>query len=353
MNASHVATVLRRELVVGPRGMMFAMIVLLPILINVVLRLIFGGVFDPEPRLGIVDHGGSAIVQAALLRDDLRITIYDSDAQLRSAVVSNDEDGGLILPAGFDESVAAGAMPELTFFMSGASTGTDQELVAIAVIDFVRRIGGAPAPVNVHSVQVGPGTSVPLVDRLVPLLVLVAVAFAGVFLPAASIVEEKERATINAVLAAPVTGLEFLSGKAAMGALVAFTLGALTLVINAGFTPAALGHMIVIAVASTMCAAIGATLGASVRSMNVMFSVWKSGGIILFAPAILVLFPTVPGWISMLFPTHYFLQPLYATAVEGETIVSQIPLLIVALVISAGLLAALVPVSRKMEASVA
>jgi ABC-2 type transport system permease protein len=98
-----------------------------------------------------------------------------------------------------------------------------------------------------------------------------------------------------------------------------------------------------------MCVPIGLITGAAVKDMATMFGVWKSGAIILFAPAVLFLFPSVPDWIAKLFPTYYFLGPLYSVNIDGLPLTDVFLELGIALVISAVLLLAALPVSRRME----
>jgi ABC-2 type transport system permease protein len=77
--------------------------------------------------------------------------------------------------------------------------------------------------------------------------------------------------------------------------------------------------------------------------------VWKSGGIILFAPAVLFLFPSIPGWIPKLFPTYYFLGPLYEMTVNAASLSEVYIDLIIGVGISAVLFAILTPLAKRME----
>ena len=348
MNAATVFGFARKELIVGPRGMLFVMIIFFPVLVNLVIRLLFGGVFTPEPRLGIVDYGGSAMVASAIARPELDVTIYEDETELRVAVEAYDEDAGLTLSAEFDAEVRSGAMPELSFFLNGETSETDRSVLAITMVELVRELAGEPAPVEVQTVRVGSGSSIPLEERMVPLLVLIAVAFAGVFMPAASIVAEKESGTINAVLATPATSIDLVGGKGLVGFAVALLMGTATLLINSGLNESTLALVVVMAVAALMSSMFGLLLGIAVNNSNTMFSVWKSGGIIIFGPAILFLFPSVPRWIAMLFPTYYFLGPLHRMAVEGEALAPQLGDLGIALLISVALAAAVRATSHGM-----
>jgi ABC-2 type transport system permease protein len=310
---------------------------------------VFGGIIDPSPRLGIVDLGQSSIPAAVELLDDVEVSILESVDELQQKVEGNNLDAGLVLDPGFDQSVRDGETPELRFFVGGESLASNRVILAVTAVDLVRGVAGEPAPVEVVAEVVGDGPTVPIEDRLVPFLVLLAVALAGIFLPAAMLIQEKANRTAEAVLTTPVQVGEFFVAKGIVGFVLSCGIGVLTLLVNGGFTAYVGGNIAAIAVGALMSVQIGLLLGAAVKSLQTMFSVWKGGGAILFAPAVLFLFPSVPPWIAKLFPTYYFLGPLYEMTVNAESLSSVYGELLIGVAISLALMAAVVPVSRRME----
>lgn len=353
MSIQTVAAFAGKELREGPRGILFVWVILFPILITFIMRLIFGGLLSPLPRLGIVDAGSSTVAEKAFSGEAIETFAVADEQTLRSRLATHDLDAGLVLPAGFDDALLAGERPELQLLFSGQSAADAQLVVSVALIDIVREITGQAAAVLVDQQLVGGGSAVPLEQRIVPLLVLVAVAFAGVFLPAASILQEKEARTLSAALVTPARVGEIMLAKGITGFLLSFGVGALTLVINGGFTAGVAALLVVIALASLMCVVIGIIIGAAVNSIATMFSIWKVGGILLFAPAILFLFPGVPEWISWFFPTYYFLGPLYEMITEGALLGEVWMRLSLSAALSLLLVGVAVPVCRRMELQLA
>lgn len=341
--------VFTREVLMGPRTMMVSWIVLFPLLITFVIRLVFGDLIDQQPRLGIVDLGSSSIPAVVAELEEIDLTILDSETELRTQVKDDDLDAGLVLQADFDQAVKSGANPELLFFVGGESRSSTRVILAITAIDLVRGVTGEPAPVEVVTEVVGDGPTVPIEDRLVPMLVLLAVAFAGIFLPASSIIQEKVDRTAVAVLSTPLQVGEYLLAKGVVGFLMSFGVGVLTLLINGGFTAYVAGNLSVIAVGALMSVPVGLLLGSAIGDIQTMFAVWKSGGIIIFAPAVLFLFPSVPRWIAMLFPTYYFLGPLYDMTVDAASLSDVYPELLIGVAISVAFIVLLAPVGRRME----
>ena len=333
----------------GPRTMLAIWLIVFPLIITFVVRLVLGDLIDPSPRLGVVDFGSSSISAAIEAGGGIELTILDGVAKLQEMVETNELDAGLVLDAGFDAAVQSGEMPELRFFVGGESLASNRIVLAVTAIDLIRELAGEPAPVEVATEVIGDGTSVPVLQRLVPMLVLISVALAGIFLPAASLIQDKTTHTIDAVLVTPLQVGDYFVAKGMVGFLLAFAVGVTTLLINGGFTAYVGGNLLVVGVGALMSVQIGLILGATIKNIQTMFTVWKGGGIILFAPAVLFLFPSVPKWIAKIFPTYYFLGPLHEMTVNAVSL-SEVALdLVIGVAISIALAVLAGVVAKRME----
>lgn len=349
MSIRRTLRIFARDIAMGPRATLAIWILIMPLLITFVVRLVFGDLIDPSPRLGIVDLGESTIPASVAEQGNIELTLLDAVAELQEMVEANDLDAGLVLEPGFDDAVRTGEMPELRFFVGGQSLASNRVVLAVTAIDLIRGLAGEPAPVEVVTDVVGEGPSVPFQERLIPMLVLMAVAFAGIFLPAASVIDEKIKHTVDAVLLTPVKVGDFFVAKGLVGFFLAFAVGIITLLINGGFTAYVGGNLLVIGVGALMSVQVGLILGATVKDITTMFSVWKGGGIILFAPAILFLFPGVPEWIAKVFPTYYFLGPLHDMTINGARLAAVAGDLAIGVAISVGLAVIVGLLAKRME----
>ena len=61
---------------------------------------------------------------------------------------------------------------------------------------------------------------------------------------------------------------------------------------------------------AVMAAELGMLLGAFVKDVATIFTIWKTAGIILFAPVFVFLFPQIPQWVGNIFPSYYILHPI-------------------------------------------
>jgi ABC-2 type transport system permease protein len=305
--------------------------------------------FHREPRLGIVDRGSSEVSALARDIDGIEVTEYDSASELKDRVESNDLDAGLILQEGFDDALRSGERPPLDMVVGGESLASHRVVLAANVVGAVREVAGEPSEIDVAVDRIGDADYVPIEDRLIPLLVLFAVLIAGAFTPATSLVEEKEKGTLTAMLITPAGIGEVLLAKGTLGFLLAVSAGTMTLLLNDAFGGRAVALVLILSIAALMALLFGLTVGSLARDTNTLFSVLKGGNIILFAPAIFFVWPDLPQWIPKLLPTYYFLNPLYDVAVKGADLGDVAGELTVALAICALLVPLAYAAGRRME----
>ncbi|WP_461369023.1 ABC transporter permease, partial [Candidatus Darwinibacter acetoxidans] len=190
MSLNRIWSILRKDLKLGPRHPFFMLAVIMPVALTFIFQVAFGSLFEPKPRLGIVDRAQSEITSSVRQMEGIELTLLDDAGELKKQVEDNDLDAGLVLPAGFDEAVRAGRRPKLEFYIGGESLASNRIIISVTAIDLLRGIEGGAAPVEVETVQLGEA-GLPIAIRLVPLLVFYALVMAGIWVPAAGLVEEK------------------------------------------------------------------------------------------------------------------------------------------------------------------
>jgi ABC-2 type transport system permease protein len=186
-----------------------------------------------------------------------------------------------------------------------------------------------------------------MVDRLMPLLVLLAVMLGAAFMPAMAVVQTREEGTLTATLATPLTPAELLFANGILGMGVALFCAALVVLLNgAQLVPAVAASLVL---AAAMCAAIGLAVACVVRQAETMMAVWKIGGLALMFPAILWLEPSMPEWLAKLGPTYYFLQPLHAASQEGASFSELAGTLGIGVVITVGFVGLVVRLAPRLR----
>lgn len=346
-------TVMTKDLRMGPRSPLFLFAIILPVALTFLIVGVFGSLFAPSPRLGIVDQGDSSIVASASDLDGIEVTTLTSVATLREMVEANDLDAGLVLSEGFDAALAGGQRPELDFYVGGESLASNRIILEVTTLDLVRGATGAEAPVDVEVLTLGDAEAVPIATRLVPLLMIYAVSIAGAFVPAASIVEEKENGAIHSVLVTPTTMREYLAGKSGLGVVLAMATGVVTLLLNQAFGTNPLLVLAILLTAAVMMAELGLMAGMYAEDSNMLFALMKGGGILLFYPVVFYIWPNLPQWIAKTAPTYWFLEPMFEVGVRNGELADVWLSMLIAVAWIAVFAVAVRATSRRFEQRVA
>jgi ABC-2 type transport system permease protein len=352
VSAARILTVFRKDLKLGPRSPIFLFVVILPVLMTFVVQVAFTSLFEPTPRLGIVDRGDSALTAATVGLEGIEVTRLDDDAELRRLVEAGDLDAGIVLPLGFDDDLRAGRQPALRFYIGGESLASNRVILAVSTLDLVRAVEGKTAPVEVVVEDFGKAT-LPLSARLVPLIVMYTLVMAGVFLTAFAVVEEREKRTLDALIVTPVRLGEVLLAKGLLGFVLAVTMAFVTLALNDALGGSPAGLLLSVVVAAAMSTALGLVFATAARNVQMLFALTKGTGFLIVGPVVFYLFPDWPQWIARIFPTYWFIDPLYRVALQGDTLADVWWELLVALALTVVTLVAVVALARRMEARLA
>ena len=312
---------LRKEILLGPRKSFFLWAILMPVALTLLFQGVFGTLFEPKPRLGIVDAGDSEITRAVGEMEGIQLALLDDVRELKTRVERNDLDAGLVLPAGFDEAVRGGQKPALEFYIGGESLASNRIILMVTALDLLRQVEGRTAPVDVQTEIFGQ-EGLPMSIRVIPVLVFYALVIAGIFVPGSSLVEEKETGTAHALLVTPVRPSELLLTKWILGWLLSSVMAIITLFLNQALGPRPLDVIAVVAVASSLCAMLGLLVGLVSKNSTTLFTIIKGAGVLLFAPVIFYIFPDWPQWIAQLFPLYWIIEPIWQVSVMGQPLVS-------------------------------
>ncbi len=316
MSFKRIWTLIKTEVFHGPKDVVLVMALVMPVLLALFVNLAFGNIFTDRPKLGVYDGGQSQIVSALESAGGITLKTYGTEAEVRAAAASGSVDMGIVLPAGFDATIKTGTI-KLKAYIWGESLARNRAIIPVTLADTVREIAGATLPVDIETVALGDESSLPWDNRLLPLTVLMAVFFGGMMLPASSLIHEKQRRTLEALNVTPTTIGDIFTAKGFIGAVLATFMGVLTLAISGSFGGSPLGLVLVLGLGAIMAAEIGLMAGAFIKDINTLFAFWKFGGILLFGPAIVYMFPQIPSWVGYIFPTFYVVKPVVDLSVSG------------------------------------
>ena len=317
MSLKRVGILLGKEFLYGSKGYIFIFAIVAPLVISLVVSLIFGTLFTEKPKLGVVDDGSSQMVLRIQELDTLITRDYADITEIKRAVESGAVDIGIVFPTDFDSSIETGEKTEITAYIWGESLAKNRTIIAVTITNMVREIAGQESPVNIETITLGDEVSIPWSDRLLPFIVIIAVFLGGLMLPATSVINEKNKKTLDALIVTPTSITDVFAAKGMVGIILSLFMGILILVINQAFGSQPLLLVMVLVLGGVMAVELGLILGTLMKDFASLFTIWKSAGIILFAPVFIYIFPQIPQWIGNIFPTYYIVDPVVELSQRG------------------------------------
>ena len=317
MNLKRISILLGKEFIHGPKNFMFIWAIVAPLAFTLVATLAFGTLFSEKPNLGIVDEGNSQLVVMAQELDSVITKTYEDVSSLKQATESGAVDMGIVLPQNFDNAISQGAIVVIEAYIWGESLAKNRIILPTIISDLVRELAGQEVPVEIESVTLGDEVSTPWSERLIPFLVFMGVFFGGLMLPSTSLIEEKQRRTFEALVITPASISDIFIAKGILGIVLSVFMGVAILLLNQAFGANSLLLVGVLFLGAIMAVELGLIFGALIKDITTLFTIWKAGGIILFGPVFIYMFPQIPEWIGRLFPTYYALQPIVELSLRG------------------------------------
>jgi ABC-2 type transport system permease protein len=334
MKLTRIRTLVRNEVFHGPKDLVLVMSVVMPVLLALFFNLAFGNIFSDRAVLGIYDEGESGLVALLDESNSINVKNYESESALIEAATNGSIDMGMVLAANMDDLILSGNA-DIKAYTWGESLSKHRVIIATALSDAIHELSGAILPVNIETVALGDVSDTSWNDRLLPLVVLVALFFGGMMIPASSLINEKNKHTLEAINITPATIGEIFTAKGTVGAILAVFMGVLTLAISGQFHSSFLSLILVMFLGALMAAQLGLIAGAYIKDMNTLFALWKFGGLLLMGPAIIYMFPQIPQWIGYIFPTYYVIKPVVDLSINGLGLSSIIPELVILIAIVA------------------
>jgi len=353
MSIRRVWSLITGDLRLGFRSPVILWVLIMPFIITFLMQVVFVALFDPEPRVCIYDSGESDITMTLERVEGIRFSRAGSPEELEMYIENNNADIGLVIEDGFDQAVKEGQKPELEYFFSGGSLASNRIIISLLVLDVLREVENRETPVEVVLQTADEEETIPLTRKLIPAIVLFVLIITGIFVPAFLLVEEKEHGTMRALLITPVTVSDILFSKALLGFAMTVTMCFITLGLNGALSGKPLALLASIVCGTVVCNAIGIIYGTLAGNVKTLYTLVKSLNILLAGPILFYLFTGLPQWIAKIFPTYWFIDPLYSITLKGADFSDVWLKLAIALAIGILLAIAVIPMSRRMQRKVA
>ncbi len=309
MNVSRLLSMTRKDIVLTTRESFFLFMVMIPIFMALVLNAALGTMGTAVPSVGVLGEG--EVVDILQEESSIEVHTVQSEQELRDKVLQGEYDAGLIMPS--DSDIAARTLPVV--LVSGKSLLNERLTVGATLVDAFQEGAGKEELVAIDTELIGT-EEFSIKERFLPFILVYAVMVAAMII-SASLIEEREYKTLNAVLVTPITPLEVVVAKSLYGLFLGLILGILILVLNSSLTGGIHLILFFLVLGTLFGIGIGLMAGVVMKDITDLISRMKLLGFFFMLPALVILFPQIPQWVGKLFPTYYFIHPLLTITQRG------------------------------------
>jgi ABC-2 type transport system permease protein len=317
MSIRRVLVLMKKDIKHCLMGFFFIFSVIGPLLVTLLVNLVFGSIFSGKPKLGITYESSSEIVESIKRVNYIIVSEYSTEEKLKQAVRIGSSDVGVVFVKDFDAKIKKGELTKLTAYIWGESHLKNRAIVSSAILQHIRAFSGVKNPVDITLVSLGEKVNTPWQDRFLALIVLLAIFIGGFTIPAALLVEEKQKYTMGAITTTPLTQREIFAAKGLVGIMVSVIVGTLILVLNQAFNTQLPFIILILWLGAIMAACFGLIVGAFIKEIASLHTVIKALGLIIYGPGIVAIFPQIPAWVGKMFPTYYVMNPLLEISRKG------------------------------------
>lgn len=309
---SLIATIIAKDARLYLRNRFVVFMTLLVLIVWAIVYQFLPTSVDETFPVGVVVEGSIPIDPEQLggdLEQGVLITGYGSVDELRAAVDAGDDvQAGVVFPADFVATAAAGGTPAVTVLVPPGLPPQFSGLLESAASEIGFALSGVAPPVDLAATQVIVGTDrvgaqVSLADQMRPLL-LITVLMVEVFALSMLVAGEVAERTVTAILATPANAAHMLIAKGILGTVLTFAEVVLLGVLIGAFGTGTALVLTALLLGSVLVTGLGLLVGAFGRDFMDTMVFGMVVIIPLLVPAIAALFPGSPAWWVRMLPSY-------------------------------------------------
>ena len=149
---------------------------------------------------------------------------------------------GLVIPDGFEQSLASGQHPQIQVYVNGNQINTQQSaLLQSAIADYTRQVANPQPPARIAVATINPpsssnNTGLQDIGQMYSVAVLLSSFIVGSALVPGLLTEEKEKKTLRMLMVTPASFADVVVGKLLVGLVYQLILSIIVLIIKGSFT---------------------------------------------------------------------------------------------------------------------
>ena len=318
MSLGVISAITRKDVVDAIRNRYLLTALITPLFVALLFRVLLPGANNTS-ILTVVVHDSGNSAMTAELRKTPQISVVDASSvdAIAGEVEKRKAIGGLVVPADFDTDVTAGRQPELIIYVNNKKTVFEQAAFRRLLDQLVRALLKEPEPARLVWVDIEKESSeqkpggLGIDQMLLPLLLILTLGMIGAMVVPLLLVEEKEKRTLDFLLASPASLKEIVAGKALTGVAYTVLIAGLLLVINRQLVGNWPFMLLTILLGMVFVVAVGLVMG-SLLNNTMQVNTWASSVlIVLLSPSFPSLgFPAALDTAMRFIPTYYLTQAM-------------------------------------------
>lgn len=325
MNLGVIAAITRKDVIDAIRNRYLLTALMTPLFVAILFRVLLPSI-DKSGLMTVVVHdsGNSTLITQMRKIPQIKVVDAGSVEATGSEVEKRNAIGGLVVPTDFDSDVTAGKQPELKIYVNNKKTVFEQMGFRQLLDQQVRALVKTPEPARLTWIDVNKdaskksGRGLGLEQILLPLLLIMTLGMIGAMVVPLLLVEEKEKRTLDFLLASPASLKEIIAGKALTGVGYTVLIAGLLLLVNRQLIGNWPLVVLTILLGLVFVVAVGVFLG-SLLNNTMQVNTWAGTVlIVLMAPS----FPSfgLPGALdtAMRFVPTYYLTEALKMSLEGN-----------------------------------
>jgi ABC-2 type transport system permease protein len=306
------------------------------------------------PALLVYDAGDSALVAALENSDAVEVYTYPSQEKMQAYLADGEvPELGLIIPANFDQTIAAGGTPELQGYVLHWVSQSDAAELQDYVEALIAELTGSSVRIHLDGNVVYPPPDGGGSGVMTAMGIVFAVIMVGISMIPNLMLEEKQTRTIDALLVSPAGPVHVTVAKALTGLFYGLSGAAVAMALNSVL----IIHwwlVILTAILGTLFAvALGLVLGTLIDTrQQLMLYAWILIAPLMLPPFLSLMEDLLPAWLIAVFhwiPTVAMFRLLlvsFSNQAEFGLYGSRLALLLVSAILTLAVVAWLV---RRMD----
>lgn len=313
MNASMIATIVRKDLVLFFKNRYFAVVTIVGLVAYTAIYYIMPRTVDETLDIGIVAPELPPAFATSLRGEGIDLQVQEDEATLKEAITEGDLPVGVVFPSDLLPSIATGDRPEVQVYFNADLPAEFRDLYPILVEEWISLMLGTPLAIDATEHVLGTdraGAQVPPRDRMLPMMA-VFLLFVEMLGLASLISAEIADGTIKALLVTPLQVEGLFVGKGITGTGLAFMESGILMAVTGGLSEQPLVILTALLIGALLVTGIAFLVASISKDLMAVMANGMLVLIVLAIPAFNVLLPGLTtDWVKIL-PSFYLVEAVH------------------------------------------